>query len=441
MKRIAVYCSLLALVIAAGTGGFAGCASRASLDGKACPCASGFICCDSTQTCVRTIASCPTGGDGGAQPMPDGGGGLGGLGGLGGIIDGGPGTPVPTDGAAPNYPGVDHWVPMSTAGAPALDGTVWTGQEMIVWGSSPNGARYNPATDLWTPTTSIRAPEPRSRHVVVWTGSEMLIWGGLGSSGPIANGGRYDPTTDSWQPVSTAGAPAASYGLQGLWTGSELLVWNPTVAGRYDPAHDSWRSMSTTGIPPASAGQQAVWTGSRVIVWGGFTSNNTPMGVESNAGAVYDPTADTWSPTSIAGAPSPRDGNALVWTGTSAMVWGGTVVLDPGGAGGAQGTNSGGLYLPDQDRWYVTSVENAPPEQMDYPGGLAVWAAGAGARGTGLVLASTGASASQNRAYDPVSDTWTAISTLGAIPFNGVMIWTGTELIVWNGSTAARYRP
>jgi hypothetical protein len=331
---------------------------------------------------------------------------------------------------------------MSTAGAPtSVDATVWTGQEMIVWGPTPNGARYNPATDLWTPTSSIRAPAPRTGHAAVWTGSELLVWGGLGSSGPIASGGRYDPATDSWQPISTAGAPAPSYGMSRVWTGSELLVWNQTAAGRYDPAQDSWRSMSTSGIPPGSAGQQAVWTGSRVIVWGGFINNNTPMGLQSAAGAVYDPATDTWSPTSIAGTPSPRSENALVWTGSSAMVWGGMVALDPSGGGGAQGTSTGGLYLPDQDRWYVTSVENAPPEESDFIGTAAVWAASAGVRGTGLVFASTGYLASDNRAYDPASDTWTAISTLGAIPFNNVLIWTGTELIVWTGNTAGRYRP
>src|SRR5207247_7355261 len=54
----------------------------------------------------------------------------------------------------------------------------------------------------------------RSRHTVVWTGSEMIIWGGwdpnaIPSSRPANTGARYNPATDTWIPTSTEGSVPA----------------------------------------------------------------------------------------------------------------------------------------------------------------------------------------------------------------------------------------
>ncbi len=75
---------------------------------------------------------------------------------------------------------------------------------MIVWGGGSGtdyGARYNLATDTWTPTSQgTNCPFGRTEHAAVWTGTEMIIWGGEyyqgGSDHQLANGGRYwcDPS-------------------------------------------------------------------------------------------------------------------------------------------------------------------------------------------------------------------------------------------------------
>jgi hypothetical protein len=116
---------------------------------------------------------------------------------------------------------------------------VWTGTEMIVWGGYEwlflgdlgDGARYDPATDSWTPTSLIGAPTPRVAQGV-WTGSELLLWGGANDS----SGGRYDPVTDSWRPTTLAGAPQALWGgrWSRVWTGDQMIVWGgmgPTQKG------------------------------------------------------------------------------------------------------------------------------------------------------------------------------------------------------------------
>ncbi len=47
--------------------------------------------------------------------------------------------------------------------------------------------------------------------------------------------------------------------------------------------------------------------------------------------------------------------------------------------------------------------------------------------------------------YNPSTDTWTPISTVGAPTQGGPAIWTGTEMIVWGGgnalNTGGRYNP
>ncbi len=88
-------------------------------------------------------------------------------------------------------PNTNSWMATSTTNAPDGRSThtaIWTGNEMIVWGGLtdgyPNpiiyfntGGRYHPGTDTWTATSTVNAPDGRYRHTAVWTGSEMIVWG------------------------------------------------------------------------------------------------------------------------------------------------------------------------------------------------------------------------------------------------------------------------
>jgi hypothetical protein len=60
---------------------------------------------------------------------------------------------------------------------------------MVVWGGETglggliaytnDGGQYDPAANVWTPTTTFEAPSARSSHTAVWTGNQMLVWGGF----------------------------------------------------------------------------------------------------------------------------------------------------------------------------------------------------------------------------------------------------------------------
>ena len=92
---------------------------------------------------------------------------------------------------------------MSQVGAPTARAghtAVWTGTQMIVWGSSScdggacaAGGIYDPSTDSWRPVTTQGQPALRGDHGAVWTGSLMVIWGGVGAELPLMDMARYTP--------------------------------------------------------------------------------------------------------------------------------------------------------------------------------------------------------------------------------------------------------
>jgi N-acetylneuraminic acid mutarotase len=222
---------------------------------------------------------------------------------------------------------------------------LWTGSEMIVWGGAGAGGtyfnaggRYDPASDAWESTSmGSGVPSPRASHSALWTGTEMIVWGGIGDAGLVASGSRYDRATDAWEPTSMGpGVPFARGGHTAVWTGTEMIVWGGqpgwvSSGSRYDPATDSWLATSTGSGISNRDGHTAVWTGKEMIIWGG-RSNKVPLVLE-NDGFRYDPSTDTWVPTSLTPAvPSPRNGHSAIWTGTGMIVWGG----NPASANGAR---------------------------------------------------------------------------------------------------------
>jgi N-acetylneuraminic acid mutarotase len=251
-------------------------------------------------------------------------------------------------------PIADTWSPTTTVNAPAAryDHTaVWTGSAMVVWGGQGGGGyfntggRYDPVADSWAATTTVNAPTKRYDQTAVWTGSVMVVWGGLIGEGKSAvffhTGARYDPVSDTWAPTSTTSAPEARAGHTAVWTGSLMMVWGGradnfgtdlNTGGRYDPVSDTWTPTTVLDAPQARRNHTTVWAGSRVIVWGG--ADPSPFSLTFNTGGRYDPATDTWKATTTANAPEPRSEHTAVWTGNAMLVWGGDnegTELDTGG--------------------------------------------------------------------------------------------------------------
>jgi hypothetical protein len=107
-----------------------------------------------------------------------------------------------------------------------------------------------------------------------------------------------------------------------------MIVWGGDIGGlslvntggTYNPTLDTWAPTSTgANVPTVRYSHTAVWTGTRMIVWGGMG----PPGA-LNSGGVYDPALDTWAPTSVGiNLPTARANHTAVSMGGRMIVWGG----------------------------------------------------------------------------------------------------------------------
>ena len=408
-------------------------------------------------------------------------------------------------------PATDSWTKMSSVNTPGYREdytTVWTGTQMIIWGGencyigycnyNSSGARYSPATDSWTPTSSVNVPLGRSRHSAVWTGSQMIIWGGIYDDGiellPLGDGGRYNPTSDTWTSIAqTSDAPSERYAHRAVWTGTQMIVWGGNWGyllfqdgGRYNPATGTWSPVSTSGAPASRTGHTALWSGSEMLIWGGIGTNGTQVA----DGARYNLSANTWSTISTVGAPSALYGYSAIWTGSRMILWGGSILngytytpqntgfsyspsanawinISTAGAptarqahtavwtstemivwGGDDAHNGvqaiGGRYNPTSDTWMPTSVQSDAVERSEH---TAVWTGSEmlifGGNGGGYVVGNGGR-------YNPATDLWSAMATGGAPAARHMhtAVWTGSEMLIWGGrddttplQTGGRYNP
>jgi len=136
----------------------------------------------------------------------------------------------------------------------------------------------------------------------------MVVWG----TNVDGTGGQYDPVTDTWSATSPAPAHDPSDDAErSVWTGAELIVLGDHFCFGYDPKKDLWRVAAP---PPRRFGVSTfVWTGSRAVLWD----------ADDTQGYRYNPTADSWTPTSLIGQLSYRLQHSAVGTGTWMIVWGG----------------------------------------------------------------------------------------------------------------------
>ena len=328
---------------------------------------------------------------------------------------------------------------------------VWTGTEMIVWGGTGDafdekgdGARYNPATDTWTPLPA--APlDPRLQHTAVWTGTEMIVFGGLKIDGYLSNeywssfgdGARYNPASNTWTPLNSRGAPSSRTAHSAVWTGSEMIVWGGRYlpdytflnsGASYDPARDAWNDVPTSGAPEARMEHAAVWSGTEMIIWGGFID---PSPTEVASGGRYNPVTRAWTPTTQDGAAEARFFGGTVyalWTGSAMFIYGGWVYPNELNSTALYYPVGGPVVPPQDDFW---------ERRTDGPGGRAahsvvladddqiiVW--GGGRAGSFL---------NDGAIHDLKQNTWRPVSDNGApsTRWFHIAVWTGEEMIVWGG--------
>ncbi len=315
--------------------------------------------------------------------------------------------------------------------------SVWTGSEMLIWGDGAEGWRYNPATNIWTAMSTDGQPSNRENPLAVWTGSEMIVWGGRISSTYPQTGGRYNPSTNTWSVISNVNAPAGRFLSTAIWTGAEMIIFggsNGTAAlgdgARYNPnvgGGGTWNALPATNAPAARQLHTAVWTGSEMIIHGGL---NAALTATYGDCKIFNPAgAGTW--TTGAGATGARYSHTAVWTGTAMLVWGGSVFSNTPTA-----LNTGGAYNRAANTWGDLPTAGAPAGRIQHS---AVW--------TGTEMIVWGGSTSPSSLeytgtggrYNPTNSLWNGMTTsqAPASRVNPKMEWTGSELLVWGGSNGA----
>lgn len=319
--------------------------------------------------------------------------------------------------------------PLTARSNPAF---AWTGTEMIVWSGAATGragARYNPTLNQWTAMTTVGAPADRVLPTSVWTGTRLFMWGGIDpiNFNPLTDGSLYDPATNTWQALPLSPIPFPSGRASGVWTGTRVFIMG-TLAVEYNPAANTWTPVSTVGQPAGRIYPAMAWTGTEVLVWSGLSPT---LFTGLNDGARFNPATNTWTAMSAVGAPIGRGFAVTAWTGTELLVWGG-YELDP--VVGLELVGNGGAYNPTTNTWRAISTTGAPTARFISAYGwtgteLLIWGGAVAPGGT--------MSAGDGFAYNPATNTWRTLPATGAPSARQSMAsaWTGTELLIWGGSS------
>jgi hypothetical protein len=263
-------------------------------------------------------------------------------------------------------------------------------------------------------TTKTGSKEHRMKKTPILTFLTLIFMGTyLGASSWNAQAETITPLPGDTQQRGKPGSTSQSQ------ISSPMLFSAGALSGRYE--------------------HTAIWTGSEMIIWGGENEDSgVPMPLGD--GARYNPASNTWSAVSSSGAPAARYGHTAIWTGSEMIIWGGN------GNSGVLG--DGALYNPVTDTWRAMSSSGAPAVRYGY---TAVWT------GSEMIIWDGKSGLpdydylGDGARYNPVTDTWRAMSSSGApaARYGHTVIWTGSEMIVWGGwngydnylSDGARYHP
>ena len=225
---------------------------------------------------------------------------------------------------------------------------------------------------------------------------------------------------DTWD--DTPSIPLVTLGRT-VWTGSEMIFIGGDQGHRYSPATDTWETMTTAGHPGSVTDFSAVWTGTELIQWGGCDGGTEFC--TTWLGGRYAPASDTWTLTSLTGVPSPRRLHDAVWTGSEMIVWGGCTEDSAGNQNCDIELDTGGRYDPSTDTWSAMTTVGAPAARIEPE---MVWT------GSQMIVWSGTSAAHPGGRYDPSTDSWLAISTVGAPEgMRSPVVWMGTEMIAWGG--------
>ena len=265
----------------------------------------------------------------------------------------------------------------------------------------------------------------RTNFTLASASSGVVLWGGFKNRALTNSGSIYIPHI--WTSTTLTGAPTARADHTAVQAGNFMIVWGGTTGTNvvtntgavFQPSANTWSiATSTSGAPIARSLHSAVWTGSQMIVWGGIT----PAGAYLPSGGRWQFSNNTWSPTATFHGPAGRISHSALWTGSKMIIWGGETA--PGTV-----TNTGAFYDPAADTWTALTLAGAPSARE---GQTAVW--------TGTEMLIWGGrdalgNALGNGARLKADLTWAPLPDVGAPAARSdhVAVWDGTQMLIWGG--------
>jgi hypothetical protein len=271
----------------------------------------------------------------------------------------------------------------------------------------------------WQRLPAAPLPSQSSGYAGAWTGSELLITGPHFTSAAGVPKGRsvgaaYNPATRTWRTLPPAPGPLQNMegGYHAVWTGRELLGWGMGLDAAYNPATNRWRHLSGS----VSAPSVMAWTGRQVLTWGGGC-----CGENSAGGAAYTPATDSWQ--QLPKSPLAGRHTTGAWTGKELVV--------VGGQADERIFADAAAYNPTTRTW-----RRLPPMPAPRTGATATWT------GTEVLVVGghhggirTGGLYADGVAYNPATNRWRQLPSMGVGRLGHTAVWTGRQLLVWGGWT------
>ena len=120
---------------------------------------------------------------------------------------------------------------------------------------------YDPATNRWTPTGSMRVGRIDATGTLLRDGRVLVVSGLAGDgTGVQASAELYDPATGSWTPTGSLRNRRDGHSAALLPDGTVLVVGGSNASGtvhaaeRYDPARGRWSTAASPPGPFSSVG-------------------------------------------------------------------------------------------------------------------------------------------------------------------------------------------
>jgi N-acetylneuraminic acid mutarotase len=211
-------------------------------------------------------------------------------------------------------------------------------------GSLSSAELYNSSTQTWSPAGSLATARNFATATLLPSGL-VLVAGGYATSGaPLSSAELYNPATNAWLPTGSLASARGTAVATLLPSGQVLVAGGYGTGGPlgsaelYNPTTRAWSSAGSLATARYSGTETLLLSG-QVLVAGGCSQVQDNEGdcADVSTAELYNPTANTWSPTGSLATARDSDTATLLPSGQ---------VLVAGGKGSAGYLSSAELYVP-----------------------------------------------------------------------------------------------